>query len=618
MIIGMAGHVDHGKSALVTALTGQAMDRLAEERRRGITIDLGFAPLNLSPGVTAGIIDVPGHEGFVRTMVAGASGVDVAVLVIAADEGIMPQTREHLLVLEQLGIPAGIAVITRADRADPEWLELVQAEVAEWLGSSPLDFGPPVVTSAVTGQGIIELRARLTALDATHSRPDTEDLFRLPVDRVFTVPGAGTVVTGTATSGSIAAGGVVRLLPSGQDARVRSIESFGVALQQSRPGARTALALSGPERNDIGRGDVVVLAGDDWRVTSRLDAELSLGRDVAVALEDRSRVRVHLGTAEVMARIRLTAPLGPGTTVVARLDLEAPVLARGDDRLVLRSFSPMSVIGGGRVVDPLPGSRRRTTVELATHDPELRLTALVGRRRHGLERRLLPQLLGLPPAACSALLDRSDSVVAAGHLAVLRDDVERLANQLEETVAAFHRQEPHEAGISVQTLRHSLPVPDSVADAALAVAAGRLVIGSGLVAAAAFRSTPRVAVADRERVVAAVREGGLMAASVAELALRLRLSAAGAALKEAALHGDVVLLEPGRYLSPEALEAFTLVLREVGSAGPITPGALRERTGLSRKYLIPLLEWADRTGLTRREGEGRRLRAPVQAGAGGA
>jgi selenocysteine-specific elongation factor len=620
MIIGMAGHVDHGKSALVTALTGQAMDRLAEERRRGITIDLNFAPLKLSSGATAGIIDVPGHEDLVRTMVAGASGIDVAVLVIAADEGVMPQTREHLLVLEQLRVPAAVAVLTRVDTVEPEWLELMQAEVEEWLASSSLGFGRPILTSVVTGQGIPELRTQLTELGRGHRRREDPDLFRLPIDRVFTVAGAGTVVTGTAISGAIAVGDTVRILPSGGDARVRSIESHGVALQRSAPGTRTALALSGPERDDIGRGDVVVLSSDDWRVTTRLDIELSLGRETAALLEDRSRVRVHLGTSEVMARIRLDAPLAPGTTALARLDLEEPVLARGDDRLVLRSFSPVAVIGGGRVVDPLPGSRRRTPAGIAALDPESRLEAMVGRRRHGVEVGLLPQLLGMPPVACAALLDRSSSVDMAGGLAVLRDDVRRLALRLEETVARYHRESPHEPGMSVETLRHSLSVPDQIAEAALAAAVktGRLVIGAGRAAAKAFRSQPRVADADRNRIVEAVRQGGLMAPGAAELAHQLDIPAAEAVLREAVQQGDVVQVEPGRYLSREALEEFRLVLREVGSAGQITPGAIRDRTGLSRKYLIPLLEWADRTGLTRREGDGRRLCNPAPARAQGA
>lgn len=620
MIIGMAGHVDHGKSALVTALTGQSMDRLAEERRRGITIELNFAPLEVAPGVKAGIIDVPGHEDFVRTMVAGASGIDVALLVIAADDGIMPQTREHLLVLEQLGIPAGIAVISKSDTVDPEWLALMQSEVAGWLARSGIPFGDPVVASATTGLGVEELRARLVGIAAGMHARDPADLFRLPIDRVFTVTGTGTVVTGTAISGTVDTGAIARVLPSGLVVRVRSMESHGAALARSTPGTRTAVALSGAERDQISRGDVLVLPDDPWQATTRLDAELSLGREVGASLVDRARVRVHLGTAEVMARVRLDAPLDPGATAVVRLNLEAPVVARGDDRLVLRSYSPMSVIGGGWVIDPLPESRRRMPAGLASRDPAARLDALVERRRHGVERRLLPVLLGLPPAACDSLLQRSTTLMPAGGLVVRRELVERLAAALEQEAATFHRREPHEAGVSLETLRHALPVPDPIASAALdfAAASGRLVIRSGTVALTRFRPVARVSDDLQERLVAAVREGGLTTPGAGELADSLGIPEAEAGLQQAALMGEVVLVEPGRYLSAEALEGFARLLREVGSAGEITPGAVRDRSGLSRKYLIPLLEWADRSGITRREGESRRLRIPAGGVARGA
>ena len=612
MIIGTAGHVDHGKSALVTALTGRPMDRLAEERRRGITIDLNFAPLDLAPGITAGIVDVPGHEDFVRTMVAGASGVDVAMLVVAADEGIMPQTREHLLVLEQLRVPLGLAVITKADAADPEWLELVQEELTEWLARSSVPFGAPVVTSARTGQGVDALRARLIELAGSLADRETNDLFRLPVDRVFTVAGTGTVVTGTATSGSIAVGDAVRLLPSGRAGRVRSIESYGASLERSVPGARTAVAVSGVERYDIARGEVLVLASDPWEATTRVDAEFTLGRGAPSALADRSRVRVHHGTAEVMARVRIDASLEPGHSAITRLTLEAPLVARGEDRLVLRSYSPMTVIGGGRILDPLPESRRRTPAGLASGDALARLVALVERRRLGLELRQLPVLLGLPPDTCGALVRMATTLVPAGELLVPADWVERMAQDLVGRVAAFHRLEPHQPGMSIETLRHGLRVPDAVAAAALhsAEKSGGIRIRAGLVAVPSFRPVARASEEDQRRLVAAVREAGLAAPTVAELAGRLGVSEALAGLQQAAVRGEVILMEPGRYLSPEALEGFAAMLREVGAAGEITPGVLRDRTGLSRKFLIPLLEWADRSGVTYREGEGRRLRSP--------
>ena len=619
MIIGMAGHVDHGKSALVTALTGRPTDRLAEERRRGITIDLNFVPLELGTGMVAGIIDVPGHEDFVRTMVAGASGVDAVILVVAADEGIMPQTREHLLVLEQLRVPTGVAVLTKADAVDPDWLELVKAEVTEWLASSVVPFGEPMVTSATTGLGMDALRARLVELARTSRAHEVHDLFRMPVDRVFTVPGTGTVVTGTAISGSVVLGDNVVVLPAGREARVRSIESYGRSLERSLPGARTAVALSGVERDDIARGEVLVLARERWDATTRVDAELVLAGDAA-ALVDRSRVRVHHGTAEVMARVRLDTALAPGQATVARLTLESPLLARGTDRLVLRSYSPMSVIGGGRILDPLPGSRRHTPVGLGSSDPAARLEALVERRRMGLELRLLPVLLGLPPSECERLVTNSTTLMPAGEMLVRRSEVERLSEQLVREVEGFHQREPHEPGMSVETLRHSLRVTDAVAKAALSAAeqGGRLRLQSGVVSVPAFRAVPRASLEDQRRLVTAVKEAGLVAPPVAEVAVRLGLALPVPALEQAAARGDLIRVEPGRYLAREALEGFAGVVREVGALGEITPGVLRDRTGLSRKFLIPLLEWSDRSGITYREGDGRRLRAPRPGAAQGA
>jgi selenocysteine-specific elongation factor len=619
MIIGMAGHVDHGKSALVTALTGRPMDRLAEERRRGITIDLNFASLELVPGLMAGVIDVPGHEDFVRTMVAGASGIDVAILVVAADEGIMPQTREHLLVLEQLRVPAGVVVLTKADAVDPDWLELVGAEVSEWLAGSVVPFGEPMVTSAKTGEGVDALRARLGELAVTNTVREVHDLFRLPVDRVFTVAGTGTVVTGTAMSGSVAVGDAVLLQPSGREARVRSIESYGRSLERSMPGARTAVALSGVERDDIARGDVLVLAAEPWEPSTRIDVEVTLAAD-ATALADQSRVRVHHGTAEVMARLRLDTALQPGRGAVARLTLESPLVARGTDRLVLRSYSPVTVIGGGRILDPLPGSRRHVPGGLDSSDPAARLESLVERRRAGVELRLIPVLLGLPPPECEALVRNSLTLMPAGELLVRRSEVERLAGQLVREVEGFHGREPHEVGISVETLRHSLRVPDAVAEAALGEAerGGRLRVQAGVVSLPSFRVVPRASLEDQQRLVSAVKRAGLTAPLVAEVAAGLGLTLSGRGLEAAALGGHLVRVEPGRYLAREALEEFAAVVREVGALGEITPGLLRDRTGLSRKFLIPLLEWADRSGITYREGDVRRLRAPRPGAAPGA
>jgi len=274
-VIGTAGHIDHGKTARVKALTGVDTDRWEEEKRRGITIDLGFAPLLLANDVHASVVDVPGHEGFVRNMLAGATGIDVALLVIAADEGIMPQTEEHLAIVELLGVRRGIPVITKRDLVDPEWLELVQSELATRLASSRVRWERALPVSALTGQGLDELRAALGRIAADLVERPADDLFRLPIDRVFAVAGAGTVVTGSTWSGSIAVGDSVRLLPLGREARVRSIEVHGDAATRAVPGRRTALALVGVDKSELARGAVAV-TGPGWHATGMLDAAVEL------------------------------------------------------------------------------------------------------------------------------------------------------------------------------------------------------------------------------------------------------------------------------------------------------------------------------------------------------
>ena len=342
-VVGTAGHIDHGKTALVKALTGVDTDRWEEEKRRGITIDLGFAPLPLGDTIRASVVDVPGHEGFVRNMLAGATGIDVALLVIAADEGIMPQTEEHLAIVELLGVRRGIPVITKRDLVDAEWLELVRSEVVQRLPASRVRWDAPVATSVVTG-----LRAALGRVAGDLVERPADDCFRLPIDRVFAVAGAGTVVTGSTWSGSVAVGESVRLLPLGRDARVRSIEVHGEAAERAAPGRRTALALVGVDKSELARGHVAV-TGTGWQATMLIDVAVELLPTARKPIASRTRLRVHLGTAEVLARAVQTQAIAPGHRGSSRLVLETPLVARGGDRFVLRSFSPVTTIGGGVV-----------------------------------------------------------------------------------------------------------------------------------------------------------------------------------------------------------------------------------------------------------------------------
>ena len=610
MIVGTAGHIDHGKSALVTALTGVAMDRLAEERRRGITIDLNFAPLDLGTGV-AGVVDVPGHEDFIRTMVAGASGIDLALLVIAADEGVMPQTEEHLAILEQLGVPAGIPVVTKADLADPEWVELVAAELAERLAGSSVRFDQPVVVSARTGQGIETLREALAA-HARCLRPRAAtDLFRMPVDRAFSLAGVGTVVTGTAWSGRLAVGASVALLPGTGRGRVRSLESFRHSVERSDPGARTAVGIAGLAREDAVRGMVLVEEAAPWTATTALDVEVALGRGATRPLGARARVRLHLGTGEVMARVSPRGAIEPGGRGLARLALEQPVVARGGDRFVLRSFSPVSTIGGGRVLDPLPPRRRPLWPGgLGAASDADRLAALLQRRPSGIPAAMLAVLLGMPPEPASELAHAAPGARLAGDRWVAADALARSSVHALEVLRRHHRAHPSDPGMPLETLRQSLGSTDGFAETVLGdlVKAGRIRRQERVVALAGF--APRVAGGEAEidRIVAILEQAALTPPSLPELERQTGHHDVGAVLRLAAASGRVEAVERDRYYARPALDRFVAVLTEVGSETTIAPAALRDRLGISRKFLIPLLEWADGKGLTVRVGDGRKLR----------
>lgn len=619
MIIGTAGHIDHGKSALIAALTGRPMDRLAEEKRRGITIDLNFAPLDLGEGHRVGIVDVPGHEDFVRTMVAGASGIDLVLLVVDAAEGPRPQTLEHLAIVSLLGIPAGIPVITKADLADPEWVELVTNEVQEIVRRSATRFEDPVVVSARTGQGLDTLRARIAAAGTAWKPTRDQDLFRMPVDRVFALPGVGTVVTGTVWAGTCTVGESVRMLPGlpgqeeGRPVRVRSIEGFGEQVTQARAGHRHAIGMVGLGKAEVHRGQVMVDATTPWIPTTVLDVVIRLEASAPGPLGHRARVRVHLGTAEVLGRVYPRGPLPPGGTATARLVLETPVVARGNDRFVLRRYSPMTTIGGGAILDPSPGRRARWVPGIDGADPE-RLHALVARRPQGLPEAELPVVLGLQATQAVPLAVDHPDLLRLGGRWFLRSAVTRAGDRAIQLLTAWHAREPAAPGMSLETLRAGLRVPATVADRAIQslLEQGALQVTDGVAALSDHRPSVAGGDATIDRVVAALEQHGLGAPGVSELERELGIPGLPAVLRLAAGRGAVEAVERDWFVATSALETFADTLREVASQGDgtVTPADLRTRLGLSRKFLIPLLEWSDRKGITERIGDGRRLRNP--------
>jgi len=628
IIVGTAGHIDHGKTALVKALTGVDTDRWEEEKRRGITIDLGFAPLPLGDDVQASVVDVPGHEGFVRNMLAGATGIDVALLVIAADEGIMPQTEEHLAIVELLGVRRGIPVITKRDLVESEWLDLVQSEVAARLAASRVRWERAVSVSALTGEGLDELRSALGRVAADLVERPADDLFRLPIDRVFAVAGAGTVVTGSTWSGSVAVGDSVSLLPLGREVRVRSIEVHGEAAARAVPGRRTALALVGVDKSELARGAVAV-TGAGWRATSMLDAAVELLPGAHKPLASRTRVRVHLGTAEILARVVQTRTIGPGETGPARLVLETPLVARGGDRFVLRSFSPVTTIGGGVVLDPFPPQRTRLRRRRIATDqtPAQRLDALAAEAAlAGVGTDTLAVRLGVRPRRVTTVIaGAGEGLLVLGETVVASAAVAAEAARLVEVLRRHHREHPLDPGMSLQALRAAVgaagsPPPGGVIDAVLAHGArGRkLEIVESVARLPGWRPAfDARASGARDQVARRVAEAKWQVPTVAELERELPNAPVRAVLAHLAREGVVEQMDQERYAAAPALAEFRAVLEatltELGSA---TPAELRDRLGLTRKYLIPLLEWADRRGVTRRAGDARVL-GRLTAGKGG-
>ncbi len=615
MIIGTAGHIDHGKSALVEALTGTPMDPLAEERRRGITLDLHFTRLTLDGGLEAGVIDVPGHEDLIRTMVAGAAGLDLVLLIVAADEGIMPQTREHLAIAEQLRIPVGIPVITKSDLVDAEWLALVSGEVRSWLAGSPVTFASPVATSATRRTGLEDLRAAIGGRLLATRRRSPDDLFRLPVDRALSFAGVGTVLTGTAWSGRLEIGEAVRLMPGGNAGRVRSLEHHGVAVASSAPGARTAVGLSGLERSGVRRGDVLVRRDDPWQETKALDVSLEVLRRAARPLQHHTRVRLNLGTDEVMARVSSTAPVAPGASGLVRLSLERPLVARGGDRFVLRSYSPVTTIGGGVVLDPLPPRGRPVWPETVA-DPSAprRLLALAERRATGVAIAQVPVLLGVTPAELESVV-RESGLLRVGDWLVTPGAVAAASERATTLLARFHAANPGERAMPLETLRQGLSPWGRAAELALErlTVAGDVVIEGALIRATGFTPRPAASEALLERLVQRLDRAGLAPPAVGELETELKVPGIAEALRGAVRAGRLEAVERDRFFSVGALAAFQDQVLRIGRTGPITPQALRDATGLSRKFLIPLLEWCDRSGVTRRDGDARHLTPGARA-----
>jgi selenocysteine-specific elongation factor len=608
VILGTAGHIDHGKTALVRALTGVDTDRLPEEKRRGITIELGFAPLVLDGLGTVGVVDVPGHEAFVRTMLAGATGIDLALLVVAADEGVMPQTREHLAILELLGVRAGVVALTKADLVEEEWLGLVTGEVTALLEGSRLERADILSVSSLTGAGIEELRKALGAAAAAVPERDREDLFRMPVDRAFTMKGAGTVVTGTVWSGSLSRDATVTLLPAGRVVRVRSLQSHGRPTDGVGPGQRVAVGLVAVDVDEVHRGTVLV-TGDGWQPTTTIRADVTLLDDAPQTLGVRTAVRFHLGTADVGARIVPDGgTLSSHELKSARISLDTPIVARAGDRFVLRAGSPVATVGGGTVVDPFAPRRGRRWPVRRTPADRLEL-ALTESGISGVGLSTLPVRLGVAPAVVETLVAglHAPPVREAGR-AYAYPIVRELGDRLVAHLREFHQTHPLEPGMPLQLLRSRLAAPLELVDHVLrerAVSRELEVVGSVVRVANWAPSLAGVDGARAEEILAELRRGWHEPPSAAELATRFGPRAPDV-LRFLERRGDVVQIADGRYYLGDAVRELVDTLHDRMEAGKAYgPAEIRDMLGSSRKYLIPFLEYCDRIGVTRRESQGR-------------
>lgn len=631
IIVGTAGHIDHGKTALVKALTGIDADRLEEEKRRGITIDIGFAHLELAAGdenLRLGFVDVPGHEKFVRNMLAGIGGIDLVLLVIAADEGIKPQTVEHFDICRLLSIRRGTVVLTKSDLVDNETLEVVRTEVEEFLRGSFLEGAPIVPVSSLTRAGLEELKGELARAAAQVPPKSADANFRLPIDRVFTIKGFGTVVTGTLISGAVKKDEEVEVFPAGKRVRVRGVQVHGAQAEQAEAGQRTALNLSGVSTEELGRGMMLAVPGL-LKATKTVDVSLSLLGSAKV-LKNRARVHFHAYTAETLAEVVLYEGdhVKPGTSGFVQLRLGDPVLLVPGDRFILRQFSPVVTIGGGQVLDasPLPRARVRKRTDAVLNslhvfqsgNPEPVLYARVVRQgANGLGLRDALAETGWHPsrvaATATALLKSSgdNNVVRAGDVLVAASSFRLAVGGTVEVLAKFHDANPLVAGIKRGELAERLGLRAEVFTAVLdeLTRQKKIEVSAELVRFAGRGVVMKDEEAEAKRTIEdAFASAGLEVPALKEVLASLPVDKVRAQKIVTLLLRDRVLIKLSDDLvfHRDALNELRAKLAELKTKSPkIDVARFKDLTGLSRKYAIPLLEYLDRERVTRRIGDER-------------
>jgi len=612
IIVGTAGHVDHGKTELIKALTGVDTDRLAEEKRRGLTIDLGFAPLDLPVSGRVGIVDVPGHQRFLKNMLAGVGGIDVALMVVAADESIMPQTREHFQILNLLGIDRLLVAVTKIDAVETDLADLVVSEVEDLLSGTPLQASPIVKVSSVNREGLEELTGQLDRMISRLEPRSIGDRSRLPIDRVFVLQGIGTVVTGSLVHGSLAVGQEITIYPRKLLARVRQIQVHGQEVQKVVAGHRVALNLTGADRERIQRGDIISTEGA-FEVTRRLDVRLRTVESNRV-IKDWTRIRLYLGSAELLARLVILSDkqIRSGGEAFCQLRLECPAAAWLGDRFVARLYSPPDLLGGGRILDPVPPRHKRfdpvVLEQLRARDAgdlrEILVTALA--TGPILREILVHRLRRTEEEIRTAIeeLQQTGRIRMIGSFLIRQQDLKGIERRAEELVADFHRRHPLKKGLSKEELKNRLDAPGPLVEELLAASEklqqdGDVVRRRGQ----SVRFTEEQE-GQRQQIESAFLEAGLNPPDREEV-----LSAFDPKVFYALVEEGVILsLTRDIYLHHRTLEKAKERLEEaLSSHGPLRLSQMKDLWGTTRKYAVPLAEYLDRIGFTQRDGDTRIL-----------
>jgi selenocysteine-specific elongation factor len=631
IIFGTAGHIDHGKTSLIKAVTGTNTDRLKEEQKRGITIELGFASLDLPSGRHLGIVDVPGHEKFVKNMVAGATGIDIVAMVIAADEGVMPQTREHMEICTLLGVNHGMVVLTKTDMVDEEWLELVTEDIRDFTVGTFLEEAPIVPVSSLTGDGIPEFIDQLDALCANVPERTSTGLFRLPVDRVFSMKGFGTVITGTLISGKINVGDSIMIYPGKVASKVRGIQVHNQGRDAAEAGMRTAINFQGLEKTAINRGEI--LARENTLMPSYMvDLELHFLSSNKKPIKSRTQVRFHTGTSEIMGNLILLDrdELSAGDTCVAQIRLDEAVSLIRDDRFVIRSYSPVRTIGGGKVLDPIPPKHKRFQqaiidglAELAEADPE----GIIDHQARmagpaGISFDALLLMTNLPAKALESTIgtmlnaQRIMLVDKEHRLYVHQTVFESLKQLSHDVLEAYHRDNPLKPGISKEELKSKFPhgaggklftlvLNRSIKDQQLALEDNTVRLASHEVSLQVDQK------ALKQQIVDIYRESGLTPPYFRDVVKRLEVEPkpAKGVLELLVGEGALVKVKEDLYYDRETLEKLKAELvAYIVDKGEISTPEFKDMTGASRKYVIPLIEHFDATNVTIRIGDIRKLR----------